>query len=124
MKSHPKLGFARFLAILFLLQSCQVYHRQTSTFEEAAKSDTRVLMLRNNGKKVKLHRVIYKDSAYSGVAKVHGRKVTMPLDPKDIKSLRIKNVPVSILGTVGLVVLGLAVLTVVIFAIDMAGGKL
>lgn len=110
------------LIVIIFLQGCSVYHKQNVTLEEASKANTKVLMVRENDKKVHLYRVELVDGLYYGVRKVSGGKAKILLDEKDIKSLRLLNSSASTFGTIGIVIGSIIIVTLIAGAISLSGG--
>ena len=105
------------LILAMLLESCAVYRSSPVSIQDAEKTHKRVLMIRNDGKKVRLKKIEFEDGNYYGIARVHGRKAKVLIDESQVKAYRPINPIVSTLGTVGIVVFSLVVVVAVIFAV-------
>ena len=106
------------LIFTILLQSCAVYRRDSVSLEAAAATHKRILMVRSNDQKVHLKKVTETDGKFYGVTRVHGHKVEIPLEEKDIKSLRPLNRGLTAMGNTGFVLAGIVAVIVIIFASD------
>lgn len=99
-----------------MLQSCSVYKKTPVTIDEAAKSNSRILIRRTDDTKLKLKRIENVDGAYFGVKRIDGKIVSLPLDEKNLKSIRVLDKTKTTLGNVSIVVLTLGVILIFIAA--------
>lgn len=105
-----------FLVMLILLQSCSVYQKTSVTLDEATKSNSKVRIERANQKNLDVKKIEFKEGAYYGIKKVNGEITPIPLDEKEIKSVRMLNKPKSDLGTAGLIALSIGLIGAFILA--------
>jgi len=118
--NHFKSKFTSLLlAILFLLQSCVAYKSTTSTFDEAVATNGKVLVIKNDGTKLKLKKIEKIDGVYYGVVKTKKGLETIPLTESDYKRISIKDKTASTLGNIGYVIGGLAIIVLTIGAISV-----
>ena len=104
------------LVFILMLQSCSVYKKTPVTIDEAAKSNSRILIRRTDDTKLKLKRIENVDGAYFGVKRIDGKIVSLPLDEKNLKSIRVLDKTKTTLGNVSIVVLTLGVILIFIAA--------
>ncbi len=103
------------LALVLMLQSCAVYKTNPVSIEQAEKAHKRVLMVRSNGQKIKLKKVITEEGKYYGITTVHGQRTKILLDEKDIKTLRPIDRSATTIGNVSIVVLGVALIALAVY---------
>jgi PBP1b-binding outer membrane lipoprotein LpoB len=104
------------LVSLLLFQSCSVYKKTPVTLDEAAKTNSRVLIQRVNKDKFKFKKIELIDGNYLGVQKVDGKTVSILLDEKDIQSIKVLDKAKTTLGNVALIIVSLGVIGLVIIA--------
>lgn len=104
------------LVSLLLFQSCSVYKKTPVTLDEAAKTNSRVLIQRVNKEKFKFKKIELIDGNYLGVQKVDGKTVSILLDEKDIQSIKVLDKAKTTLGNVALIIVSLGVIGLVIIA--------
>ena len=68
LKNHLKV-VALFFSVLILLQGCTVYKSSSVSLQQAAKSETKVIVKENNSKAIKFDRIEVVDGKYVGVKK-------------------------------------------------------
>lgn len=106
-----------FIALSILLNSCSVYFRKESTFNEAYLSKKPVKLITKDDRKVKLRKIVYKDSTYYGVYYDSGKKIEFPMSEEKYKSLRIKDRTTSTILNVTGTIVTLGAVTIIIFAL-------
>ena len=84
--------FSLFFMALLIFQSCQVYTPESSTLDEATKSNRRVKIHTKEGKRLRYKRIFKKEGLYYGIKK----KDTFQIDVSNIERLRLKNNTLSI----------------------------
>ena len=104
------------LVFVLLLQSCSIYKKTPVTLDEAVKANSKVVIERTNKEKIKLKKIENIDGKYVGIQKVKGETVSIPLDEKDIQSLRVLDNSQSTVATVFLVVGSAVLITAVVIA--------
>lgn len=104
------------ICLLWLLQSCVVYHKTPSTLEEASELPVRAKVTDKQGEKARYRYIVLKDGAYYGVKKESGEVVKIPLQVGELDKVQLKNKVASTWLTVGLVALPVAM----VFAMALA----
>jgi hypothetical protein len=100
IKKHLKV-VVLFFSILILFQGCTVYKSTSATLDEAYKSQTKVKVLSNDNQTIKYDKIGLDNRTYYGVKKFKGTILKTQIDENELKSIRLKNEPLSILFTVG-----------------------
>jgi hypothetical protein len=100
IKIHLK-AVALFFSILIFFQGCTVYKSTSATLDEAYKSQTKVKVLSNDNQTIKYDKIGLDNRTYYGVKKFKGTILKTQIDENELKSIRLKNEPLSILFTVG-----------------------
>jgi len=92
------------LIFVVLLQSCAAYHKTPVSIEDAVTSNNKVLVFTNNDTKLKLKKIELIDGKYYGISEDEDRKITrIPLNERDIKTIRVLDKSASTWGTIGIV---------------------
>ena len=90
---------------MIILQGCTVYKSTTVTLDEAYKSQTKAKVLTTNNQTLKFKRIDFIDGKYYGVVlwenDEYEKLENMPLDKKNINSIKLKNKTVSTILNVG-----------------------
>lgn len=110
-----------YVSLFILLNSCSVYYKKEVSFQEAYNSRKPARLITNEDRKVKLKKIIYKDSTYYGISYYKGNKVEFPLSNETRKSLRLKDRTTSTIINVGGTVLTLGVIVFIIAATGISG---
>lgn len=104
------------LSLLFLLQSCHVYHKVPISLDEAVAANKRMKVTTIDDKKYKFRKIEKTDSTYYGIVKTRGQKVKVPLETEKIQSVRPVNKTASTVLSVGAVAVPLVIITALIVA--------
>jgi len=95
-----------FVIALILLQSCTVYKSAGVTIEEASKTQNKVKVYTTDNETLKFKRISFKDGKYYGVKSNYPERDSsledIPLDKKNIKSIKVKNKTTSTVLTVAI----------------------
>jgi len=90
---------------MIILQGCTVYKSTTVTLDEAYKSQTKAKVLTTDNQTLKFKRIDFIDGKYYGVVlwenDEYEKLENMPLDKKNINSIKLKNKTVSTILNVG-----------------------
>ena len=108
-KIHLK-AVALFFSVLILLQGCTVYKSANVTLEEAAKSETKVIVKENNSKAIMFDRIEVEDGKYVGVKKFKGDIIKMVLDEDNLIRISLKNKGMSTILTAAIPIVLIGIL--------------
>ena len=81
---------AWFLSVLMPFQSCSSYTVPVS-MEEAARQQTEVKIVTEKKDRYKFNQINFEDGQFYGVNVIEGEKVTVPINPEEIISVKLKN---------------------------------
>ena len=135
-KKHFRL-FSTILSLIFLLQSCSIYHSENLSLEEAVESNRNLRITTDEGEKLKFKRIEEEDGGYYGLVKLNsktskelqemgligrdtGNLYAFDLETIEILLIEEKNQNASTFGTLGLVVGGLLALISIISIISVS----
>jgi hypothetical protein len=108
------------LMTVLLLQSCTIYKKSTIDLDQAVASHKKVLLTRNNDKKLHLKKIEFVDGGYLGSATVKGKGVKVPIDASDIKSIRPINKSATVWANIGMIGIPVIVITVAVAAASVS----
>ena len=121
------LLFARPIILLFgcllSMSSCTVYHKTAIGIDEAIVSGKKVLVTRNDDRKLHLKKIEQVEGKYYGIYMVKHEYVKVPLETSDIKSIRPYNRAASTWGNIGLVGGPILIIAAIIFISDYDKGN-
>ncbi len=80
-----------------MCQSCRVYHQTGVSLEEAVKSEKRVKIKTTKDKVFRLKKIEIIEQEYYGVLRSGNAIIRTPLNPKNLKSIRLHNKALSII---------------------------
>lgn len=109
-----------YVSLFILLNSCSVYYEKEVSFEEAYQSRKPARLITNENRKVKLKKIIYKDSTYYGISYYKKNKVEFPLSNETRKSLRLKDRTTSTIINVSGATLTLGISISIISALSIS----
>ena len=104
--------FSLLFMILFIFQSCGVYHKNSITLEEAVKQEGKVKILTTNQRTIKYKKITSTDGQFYGNKMKGGKWIQTPLNQEEIMRIRLKNKKASTWMT--LLSIGIPVTTLVI----------
>lgn len=107
------------LAFLIVLQSCVAYKKETSTLDEAAATNGKVLVVKTDDTKLKLTKIEQIDGVYYGSIKAKNGVEKIPLTESDLKRISVFDKTASTLGNIGIVTVTLGVLFLMTAAISL-----
>ncbi|WP_242120919.1 hypothetical protein [Aestuariivivens sediminicola] len=116
-------GVTFFLATLVLIQGCTVYRTTPVTLEEATATNNKVKLKKIDNQTIKYKKIISINQEYFGVKKSKGDLINVPINKVDIKSIKIKNKPLSDVLSFLSVPVGVIVLLGIIITINVLGGR-
>jgi len=108
-----------YVLLILLTYSCAVYQMEPVSLAEAAATNKRILIIRNDDTKLKLKKVEQLDGQYFGIYKLNGENVKTPLLKEDIKTIRILDENVTALGNSGIVIISALGIALGILAITL-----
>ena len=112
--------FSLLLPLLFLLQSCSVYHSGTASIEEAVAAHNRVKVVAEDGTKYKFRKLETSEGKLLGItrlnsstaekiagmpADIEGKRLKVDLSEMSIEKIKIRNNTLSTMINVGVPVL-------------------
>ncbi len=129
---------AQILSFLIFLQSCNVYRSQSISLEQAAQTDQKVRVVAR-GEKLPFRRIESKNEGFYGYTKERsstskklqkldiigredGKFYRFSLQSLEIDKIQVRNKSTSTLATIGVIVVGLAVIIVSIGLIAWSEG--
>ena len=107
------------LAILIALQSCVAYKNKTSTLDEAAATNGKVLVVKTDDTKLKLTKIEKIDGAYYGSIKTKNGFEKIPLTESDLKRVSVLDKRASTWGNIGIIVGSLGIVFIIIAAVSV-----
>ncbi|MCH4822322.1 hypothetical protein ML462_03975 [Gramella lutea] len=141
MKSSSKhfRFLSSILSLVFLLQSCSIYHNDSISLQQAEELNKDVRITTESGDKFKFKSIEEEDGDYFGLTRLKsktskelqkmgligretGKLYAFGLEPLNIEKIQEKNKTVSTIGTVGLVITGIFVVIIIIAAITFNDG--
>ena len=84
-----------FLILLMVFQSCTIYRSSGVTLDQAVFSGDKVEVVTQYDKTIKYKYITQEEGTYYGVKKVKGEFVKSPFQPEQVKTVRLKNKPLS-----------------------------
>lgn len=110
-----------FLMALMLFQSCVVYHKTSTTIQQASQEQIRTKIVKSNGEISKYKYITSEDGVFYGVKLKSGEWIKSPLDQNEIAQVLTKNISSSKTMTIVLLSLvGLYIVGVVIYVSGLA----
>jgi hypothetical protein len=102
------------LLFLILLQSCSVYKKENSTFDEAIATGSNVKATTADGTKYIIKKIRKVDNQYYGVIKYNGKTLQKnSITESDYKTIQLKDQSTSTIITAGIIAVPVAVLTII-----------
>jgi len=115
-----KVKFATIIiALLILFQSCVVYRSTPISIDEAVRSETKILVINTENKRLPFKRIEKTDTTYYGIKKHFSKEIRVSLNQNEIKKIRPMNPGLSTLGTFGLFLIGIAAIIIPIKLIEL-----
>ena len=108
IKTHLRV-IAFFFSTAILFQGCTVYKSANVTLEEAAKSETKIIVKENNSKAIMFNRIEVEDGKYFGVKKVKGELLNFALNEDNLSRISLKDKTLSTVLSIAipLVIIGI-----------------
>ena len=108
------------LAVLFTLQSCQIYQPVPVSLEEAANSELKTKIITQNGDDLRFKKIISENQEFFGLKKKNGNLVKFAVDEDEITAIFLKDKKKSTWANIALFVgipLGFFLISFIIFLI-------
>ena len=123
------------LALLFLFQSCSVYHSGTADIEEAVAAENKVKIIAEDGTKYKFKKLKYEEDRLLGVTRlnsstaekvagmsteIEGKNLLVDLSEMPIRKIKIRNNTLSTVINIGIpvIIAGVAFMFYVVDALE------
>lgn len=118
------IPFCFFMVTTLLFNCCTIYKNTPISLEEAVISKKKVKVITVSNEKLTYKQIQKKDTLYYGITIVNGDKISVPLNPDRIKTVKPKNKALSTVLTVGGITTGVLLLAAIIFedAFDFSTG--
>lgn len=107
------------LAFLIVLQSCVAYKKETSTLDEAAATNGKVLAVKTDDTKLKLTKIEQIDGVYYGSIKTKNGIEKIPLTESDLKRISVFDKTASTWGNIAIIAGSLGVIFIIIIGISV-----
>ncbi len=118
IRSLKKVLLPGHLALVILLQSCQVYNKTSVSLEEASQTELRAKVISKDEEKLKYKRILSENQEYFGLKKKNGNWVKFPLEEQNIEELLLQDKKKSTWGNILLFIgipLGMLLILYIIF---------
>ena len=127
--------FSLLFSLLFLLQSCSVYHSGTVSIEEAVATENKVKIVAEDGTKYKFRKLETAEGKLLGItrlnsstaekvagmpAEIEGKKLKVDLSEMSIEKIKIRNNMLSTIINVGVPVI-IAGVAFMFYVVDALG---
>ncbi|MNR40749.1 hypothetical protein D3C85_1590690 [compost metagenome] len=103
--------------MLIVLQSCAAYKKDTSTLDEAAATNGKVLVVKTDDTKLKLTKIEKIDGVYYGSIKTKNGIEKIPLTETDLKRISVLDQTATTWGNIGIIVGSLGIVFLIIAGI-------